>query len=113
MSIAITSYKLSTLSDHEFVEKSRKVNEMGKNYLYSEFDKMNLQYWKSAANFVFVRIGMDAHTAFQTLMDRGVTIRPIPVLGYTDGIRVTIGTEEQNDLFIRLLRELLGKTDCI
>ena len=47
---------LGALGDHEFVEKSQKSNMAGKVYLYDEFDKMNLQYWKSAANFIFLRI---------------------------------------------------------
>ena len=100
---------LGALGDHEFVEKSQKSNMAGKVYLYDEFDKMNLQYWKSAANFIFLRIGMDAQVAFKTLMERGITIRPMSVLGYTDGIRITIGTREQNELFIKLLKDLLGK----
>ncbi|MBN1697398.1 MAG: histidinol-phosphate transaminase [Spirochaetales bacterium] len=99
----------AALDDHEFVKKSLTVNNEGKKYLYGEFDAMGLWYLKSAANFIFLRIGMDCREAFQTLMERGVTIRPIPVLGMPDGIRVTVGTEEQNRLFINLLKELLRK----
>lgn len=100
---------LGALDDHKFVEKSLKINQAGKEYLYREFDAMNLQYWKSAANFILVRTGMNSMEAFKILMDRGVTIRALPVCGYTDTIRVTIGTQEQNELFIRLLKEMLGK----
>jgi histidinol-phosphate aminotransferase len=100
---------VAALDDHEFVRRALDVNTRGKAYLYREFEAMGLWYLKSAANFIFLRIGMDCQKAFQILMDRGVTIRPMPILGFSDGIRVTIGTEEQNKLFIRLLRELLGK----
>jgi histidinol-phosphate aminotransferase len=100
---------LGALDDHEFVEKTLKINKYGKDYLYKEFDDMKLQYWKSAANFILVRTGMDSAEVFHKLMERGVTIRAMPVCGYTDTIRVTIGTKEQNELFIRLIRELLGK----
>ncbi|MBN2531468.1 MAG: histidinol-phosphate transaminase [Spirochaetales bacterium] len=100
---------LGALDDHEFVEKTLKINQAGKEYLYREFDAMNLQYWKSAANFILVRTGMDCMKVFNILMDQGVTIRPLPVCGYTDTIRVTIGTMEQNELFIRLLKDLPGK----
>ncbi|MBN2441732.1 MAG: histidinol-phosphate transaminase [Spirochaetales bacterium] len=100
---------IGAIGDHEFVNKTLQVTRTGKEYLYNEFDKMHLEYWKSAANFVLVRIGMDAQEAFKILMDRGVTIRPLPVLNYTDTIRVTVGTREQNELFIRLLKELLEK----
>jgi histidinol-phosphate aminotransferase len=100
---------VAALDDQEFVRKVLEINEKGRTYLYNEFDAMGLWYLKSAANFIFVRIGMDCQRAFQILMDRGVTIRPMPILGFSDSIRVTIGTEEQNKLFIGLLRELLGK----
>jgi histidinol-phosphate aminotransferase len=99
----------AALDDHEFVMKVLEVNKKGKAYLYRQFDAMGLWYLKTDANFIFLRIGMDCNRAFQILMDRGVTIRPMPILGLSDGIRITIGTEEQNKLFIRLLKELLGK----
>jgi len=102
---------LGALDDHEFIKKSIELNNSGRKYLYDEFNKMNLQYWKSAANFILLRIGMNNMEAFKILMDRGVTIRALPVAGYTDTIRVTIGTMEQNKLFICLLKELLGKQE--
>jgi histidinol-phosphate aminotransferase len=95
---------LNAMDDHEFVKKSLHLARIGKEYYYKEFDALNLTYWKSATNFVLFRIGMDAREAFEILMERGVTVRPISIPGYHDLIRVSVGTMEQNELFIRLLK---------
>jgi histidinol-phosphate aminotransferase len=95
------------LDDDAFLKKSIAVNEQGKQYLYREFDKLGLKYHRTEANFVFVYIGQDCMQAFAKLMDLGVTIRPMKSFGFDDAIRVTIGTPEQNDFFIKALNKIL------
>ncbi|MDR1323886.1 MAG: histidinol-phosphate transaminase [Candidatus Margulisbacteria bacterium] len=97
----------AALQDTEFVQRSRANNEVGKKYLYAEFTKLKLKYYPTEANFIFVYIGQDCVTAFQKLMDRGVTVRPMRSFGVPDAIRVTIGTPEQNQKFITALKEIL------
>lgn len=99
----------AAIEDEDFVQKTREMNEKGKAYLYEQFTGMNLPFWKTESNFIFLRTGVECMKAFQKLMDTGVTIRPMKLLGFEDAIRVTIGTQEDNELFIRLLKKLLGK----
>jgi histidinol-phosphate aminotransferase len=98
---------IAALADGNFVTKSIRNNRKGKKYLYAEFDKLGLKYFKSAANFIYVEIGIDCLEAFQKLMDLGVTIRPMKSFGQDKAIRVTIGTPEQNELFIQCLKQIL------
>lgn len=97
----------AALDDTEFVQKSRENNELGKKYLSAELDRLGLKYYSSAANFIFVYIKQDCRQAFQKLMDKGVTVRPLQGFGVQDAIRVTIGTPEQNKKFIKALQEIL------
>jgi len=97
----------AALTDADFVQKSRENNELGKKYLYAEFDRLGLQYYPTEANFIFVYIKQDCIKAFQKLMELGVTIRPMRGFGIADAIRVTIGTPEQNQKFIQALQAIL------
>jgi len=97
----------AALDDADFVQKSRENNELGKKYLFAEFDRLGLRYYPTEANFIFVYIKQDCVKAFQKLMELGVTIRPMRGFGVTDAIRVTIGTPEQNQKFIQALKAIL------
>lgn len=54
------------------------------------------------ANFVWLPIGERTDAVALALEERGVVVRPFP----GDGIRVTIGTAEENDRFLRTLAEV-------
>jgi histidinol-phosphate aminotransferase len=61
----------------------------------------------SDANFVLFRPPGDAVEVWQGLLDRGVLIRDMTgVVPHT--LRVTAGTEHENDLFLTSIREVLG-----
>jgi histidinol-phosphate aminotransferase len=59
----------------------------------------------SGANFVLVRVAGDAHALWQRLVDRGVLVRDFSARPRLDGcLRVTVGTQEENDAFLAALR---------
>lgn len=97
----------AALDDDDFVKLSQSVNEDGKKFLYAAFDRLGLKYYQTQANFIFVYINQDCTSAFEKLMDLGVTIRPLKSFGVNDAIRVTIGTPEQNAFFIKCLEKIL------
>lgn len=94
---------LAALEDEEFIKKSYDVNKEGKEYLCKEFNALGLEYAPSETNHIFVNVNKDANDVFVQLQKKGMIIRPI--LG--TWIRVTIGTMDQNHMFINLLKELL------
>lgn len=96
---------MAAIKDTEFLQKSYDVNLEGKNYLYSEFDKLGFYYPPSETNHIFVKVGKNGQEVFIEMQKRGVIIRPMA----GDFIRVSIGTMEENKLFIEKLKEVLGK----
>ena len=61
----------------------------------------------SEANFVLFIPPGDAPAVWQGLVDRGVLIRDMS--GVVPGaLRVTAGSEQETDLFLRSLKEVLG-----
>jgi histidinol-phosphate aminotransferase len=66
---------------------------------------MGLTTIPSSANFVlFTGFKQDAPQLWAALLEKGVLIRDVGLLGY---LRVTIGNEAENNLFISALKELI------
>jgi histidinol-phosphate aminotransferase len=65
--------------------------------------RMGYRVVPSDANFVLFGEFADAHQGWQAFLDRGVLIREPSIPGY---LRVTIGTPEENDAFLRAAEEI-------
>ncbi len=101
----------ASLDDAEYDERSLRLVESGRAYLYSAFDALDLSYVKSQANFVLVvNPPVNARTLVEALLRKGVIIRWAGSMGLPNAFRVTIGTQEQNKIFIAALRAVLEET---
>ena len=60
----------------------------------------------TSANFVFCDLGEDAAAFADRLQDEGVAVRPLRHWGAPNCIRVTIGTPEQNQAFLKAVRRV-------
>jgi len=98
---------MAALDDHEHVEKSRRTNEAGKKYLYEAYRKLGLFYLPTYANFIFVDFGKDSQVIFESLQKKRVITRTIKEYGFPHALRITIGTETQNQKLIKALGEIL------
>lgn len=98
---------IESIKDSEQITRTRKLNKAGLNYFYQEFDRMGLKYAKSEANFVFVDVKKNSKEVFVEMLKKGVIIRTGDIFGLPTHIRVTTGTVEQNERFIKALTEVL------
>ena len=99
---------LAALDDEAFKQKVLKNNEKGKTYLYKAFKTMGLDYFPTQTNFIFVDFKRDSREVCESLLRRGIIIRSGYPWGYPTHGRVTIGTMEENRMFIDALREILS-----
>lgn len=90
------------LKDDEFVRSSREINEQGKVFLYNELDKLGCTFVPTEANFIYMPLDQDANMVYQSLLKKGVIVRPV---GSTE-LRVTIGTPEENRRFVDALKQI-------
>jgi len=97
------------VGDSDYLEKGLKLNADGMNYLISAFDKLNLTYIPSVGNFICVNVGADAMKVYDDLLYQGVIVRPVANYEMPEYLRVTIGTEEENNRFIEALTKVLNK----
>ncbi|MCE5198877.1 MAG: histidinol-phosphate transaminase [Armatimonadota bacterium] len=99
---------IASLNDQNQVKRSREQNNRSKEYLYKELDTMGVAYTPTQANFLWVDTGQDCKKVFSDLMKLGVIVRTGDIFDCPTHIRVTTGTDEQNERFINTLRQVLG-----
>lgn len=97
----------AALSDRKFLQKTRAVVLEGKNYLYAELAKLGIGYVPSVANFLLIDIGSDGQAMFKEMLKYGVIVRDMQQYGLNNFIRVTVGTQKENEIFIKVLKKLI------
>jgi histidinol-phosphate aminotransferase len=65
--------------------------------------RLDFQVVPSDANFVLFGRFADAHAVWRSYLDRGVLVRDVGIAGH---LRVTIGTQEENDAFLSASEEI-------
>jgi len=98
---------LAALGDKNHVKKSIKTNLEGYEYISRNFDRMGVKYAPSQANFVFFETDRDSMEVYESLLKNGIITRPMTGWGNPRALRVTIGTLEQCERFIKVLGEIL------
>jgi len=97
----------SALSDQEFVEKSIVLNQQGMRQIKSALASLNIDYIPSVGNFICIDLGDKALEMNQKLLKEGVIVRPLANYGLTQFLRVSIGTQVENQHFIDALKVVL------
>ena len=105
---------LAALDDDEFVARTLKVVDDGKDYLSAEFDRLGLEYTPSHGNYMIVNVGRDSRRMSGALFRRGVMVRSgsgyrtreVDLLG--NHLRVTIGKPDELEVFVNELEDILG-----
>lgn len=98
---------LAALDDKEHVESSKRLVQQEREFLYREFEKLEIPYIPSETNFITIDIGKDVEEVFNEMQKRGIIVRPLTPYGLPTHLRITIGTHEQNIKVIEALREIL------
>ena len=113
ITIAGTAAAVAALGDTAFVEHTREHNARWRAWFADEIGKLGnagLRAVPSQANFVLVLFdgALTAENAYKGLMDKGYIVRWLPGQGLADGLRITIGTEEETRGVATALRELVA-----
>ncbi len=99
---------LAALEDEEFVSRAAALNRAEMERITRELAVLGVPALPSAGNFLLFslgeRLGKDV---FARLLRRGVIVRPVDNYGLPHHLRVTVGTVEENDLFLDCLRASL------
>ncbi len=97
----------AALNDEEYLQKSVQVNNQGMKQLTDAFKALNLKWIPSSANFVSVDLNRPALPIYQALLQKGVIVRPVANYEMPNHLRVSIGTDYENQKFIDALTAAL------
>src|SRR5262249_32106744 len=96
---------LAAWDDREHVNKSVQMNRAGLQLLYEGLTERALRYVPSYANFVLVELGRPGRAVTEALPKQGVIVRP--AWGCPTCMRVSVGTQDQNQTFLSALDKVL------
>ncbi|MDL2266385.1 histidinol-phosphate transaminase [Desulfovibrio sp. OttesenSCG-928-G15] len=103
---------IAALADTAFYEQTMRTVREGRQYITEKLGAMGCRVFPSMANFVMFTLPdsckKDALAVFEALLSRGMIIRPLKSYGLPEHLRVSIGSMDENSLFVRLLSEVLA-----
>jgi histidinol-phosphate aminotransferase len=97
---------LAALGDAEHIQKTRHNNFTGLEFFQRAFRDLKLEYVQSAANFILVRVG-EGQRVFEAMQKQGVIVRPMGGYQLGEWIRISIGTPDENERGLKVLKAVL------
>mgnify|MGYP003327509182 FL=1 len=96
------------IQDNEHISKSVQLNSNQREYLMTKLGEMGMECIPSHGNFISFKGPFNSDQLFINLMKKGVIVRPIALYEMPEFIRVTVGTEDENNYFLQKLEEVLS-----
>ncbi len=99
---------LAAINDIEFVKRSYTLNLAGMLQITTGLHRLGIEYIPSCGNFLSfcVRDGK-AITVYQHLLKKGIIVRPLGIYEMPQHLRVTIGLESENHIFLQSLESAI------
>ena len=98
----------AAIKDLDFMNSCKQRNAEGRTYLAEQFDRLGLHHFEAHGNFVMFDVKLPSQQAFEGLLRRGIISRARWQY-YPTYIRITVGSQEQNEAFIKALEEVLAE----
>lgn len=96
---------VAALRDQEYLAATRARVLATRAQLTGALRAMGYQVPDSQSNFVWATNGPPARATFQKLKDRKILVRLMAYPGYPEGLRISVGTDEEIDRFLDVLRQ--------
>lgn len=100
---------LASLEDEEFYNRTLTLNREGMIYLRESVEKMGCTAYPSQTNFFMIDVKGDADMLYTSMLHRGVIVRSMSAYGFKNCVRITVGTREENERFLKALSQCLRK----
>ncbi|MEM7565759.1 MAG: aminotransferase class I/II-fold pyridoxal phosphate-dependent enzyme, partial [Pseudomonadota bacterium] len=100
--------------DEGHLARARAHNAKWRLWLSDQLEALGLEVTPSVGNFLLVHFpgeeGRGAAEADAFLVERGILARRVAAYGLPDALRVTVGTEEANRVFVAGVKDFLAQT---
>lgn len=99
---------LAALDDRTHTGRVVSNNASQASVLREGLSKLGFRVLPTWTNFLYCDVGEDASAVATRLRHEGVSVRPLGAWGAPACIRVSIGTPEQNEIFLKAMRNIAG-----
>lgn len=107
VSVVAEAAGLAAIRDEAHIRRTVENNAAGATWLLPQFAELGLRAVPTSANFIYFEVDEDANAFSQRMQAEGVIVRSLVPWGIRNGIRVTIGTPEQNQVFLQALKKVV------
>lgn len=101
--IGIAGARACLTDDRELVQQTLLRLQNSRAMLESELARRGMKVTPTHTNFVFFDLGTSADALAESMLRRGVIVRSASPWGYPTHLRVTMGTETENSVFLETL----------
>ena len=98
---------LAALADEDHQQRTKEITDQGRELFHNEFKAMGLEFVRSHANFVLLKVG-DGDAVFKQMLNKGVIVRAMRSYKLPEWIRVSVGTNAENLRFLELLKSIIN-----
>jgi len=98
---------IAALDDSEHIMRTRTNNLAGMRMLQQGLHELGLRFIPSAANFILVKVG-DGQRVCGRMQEQGVITRPMAGYHLPEFIRISVGTQQENQRCLAALEKALG-----
>ncbi|QEW05688.1 histidinol-phosphate transaminase [Nitrincola iocasae] len=99
---------MAALADREYLARTVSLNRQGLKQMQAGLVALEVSYIPSVANFITIDCEQDALLVYQALLEQGVIVRPLGVYAMPQHLRVTLGTETENQRFLDALKKVIA-----
>ncbi len=100
------------IGDKNFHKRCFEYNKSNMKWMENELNKLSITYQKSFANFILIKFsgfkGVNALKAESFFSKNGILVRNMKVYNLPEYLRVSLGTINENKLFIKTLKKFVN-----
>jgi histidinol-phosphate aminotransferase len=97
---------LAALDDEVHIQKTLKNNAVQAERLAAGIAELGYHPISTWANFLYCELGDDAAAVAKRLQAEGIIVRPLAPWGAPTAMRITIGTPDQNEIFLNAFKKV-------
>ena len=107
--IALTG-GMAAMDDVSFLERTIETNATGYTFIKTKLESLGIEIVPSVANFITTVWPSEsqANKVTQALLKKGIIVRNLKAFGWPKCIRISIGTENENERMITSLQSILS-----
>ncbi|GLB60810.1 histidinol-phosphate transaminase [Cytobacillus sp. NCCP-133] len=99
----------AALNDQAFVKDCAEKNANEMKFVCQKLKELKIGFFPSQTNFIYI---FSQHLIAEGLISQGLVVRQMKLPGYADACRMTLGTRDDNEAAVNVIKKLLNEKGC-